>query len=426
MSTGEISFGTDLAGSAATGGSLTLGQTTFGWIDGFGGASGDQDWYLACVQAGVEYTIYVAGADFGEEVLPDAFLEIIDVDGDLIQSVGPDEAGEISYTFIPTESQYVYFNVGGLTSADTGAYSVTLLTAPDDHGGNFAGADPIQNAVAFSGLLGQFGDEDSFVFNAVAGVRYFWSVATDVTDLYATLDNAGHGRELSGVLPNGALGQFIAVQGGEYRISFSSSSLAGTGSYVGFLQAALTLDKTIIAGSTASDTLLGTAVGDEIWGWDGHDSLTGGSGADILLGNRGDDSLKGGAQADTLFGEEGNDVLAGGTGLDILAGGAGKDFFVFNAAVSKSNADRITDFNSKLDTFRIDNAFFKKVGPNGKLAADAFFRGKAAADKEDRIVYDKGTGSLFYDADGKGGVAQVKIATLANKASLALSDFIVI
>ena len=100
---------------------------------------------------------------------------------------------------------------------------------------------------------------------------------------------------------------------------------------------------------------------------------------------------------------------------------------MFDAKPHKStNVDRITDFRSKDDTFHLDNAYLKKVGPNGKLAKDAFHLGKKAADAEDRIVYDKATGALYYDADGAGGAGQVKIAVLAKNAKLVLSDFIVI
>ena len=66
------------------------------------------------------------------------------------------------------------------------------------------------------------------------------------------------------------------------------------------------------------------------------------------------------------------------------------------------------------------------IGSAGKLKADAFHLGKKAADAEDRVIYDKGTGNLYYDADGTGKIAAIKLAVLANKATLKLSDFFVI
>ena len=60
----------------------------------------------------------------------------------------------------------------------------------------------------------------------------------------------------------------------------------------------------------------------------------------------------------------------------------------------------------------------KAKSPKGpkKFKADMFVNGKKAQDPEDRIVYDRKTGSLYYDQDGTGSQAQVKIATLGNKA----------
>ena len=86
----------------------------------------------------------------------------------------------------------------------------------------------------------------------------------------------------------------------------------------------------------------------------------------------------------------------------------------------------MTDFFAKDDTVLLDNALLKTVGKNGKLAKDAFALGKKALDAEDRIVYDAATGNLFYDADGTGKIAAIKLAVLANKAKLSVSDFLVI
>jgi Ca2+-binding RTX toxin-like protein len=71
-------------------------------------------------------------------------------------------------------------------------------------------------------------------------------------------------------------------------------------------------------------------------------------------------------------------------------------------------------------------AVFAGFSHTGQLAADAFHLGSAAKDAEDRIIYHKATGGLFYDADGTGPEAQVQIAVLSNEAVLAASDFVVI
>ena len=86
----------------------------------------------------------------------------------------------------------------------------------------------------------------------------------------------------------------------------------------------------------------------------------------------------------------------------------------------------LTDFSVKDDTIFLDNAAMKAVGKNGKLAKDAFVLGKKALGAEDRIVYDAASGNLFYDADGSGKIAAIKLAMLANKAKLTFADFLVI
>ena len=61
------------------------------------------------------------------------------------------------------------------------------------------------------------------------------------------------------------------------------------------------------------------------------------------------------------------------------------------------------------------------------LDAGEFFARKGATkahDTDDRIVYNKTTGQLFYDADGSDGPAKAMLfATLSNKATLTTADF---
>jgi Ca2+-binding RTX toxin-like protein len=148
----------------------------------------------------------------------------------------------------------------------------------------------------------------------------------------------------------------------------------------------------------------------------GNDTVRGGKIGEFIDGGTGKDNLNGGL---------GNDKLLGGEGQDVLTGGLGKDTFIFGASPLATNADRVRDFSSADDTFQIKKAFFTAFMSNGKLSAGAFRVGASAADAEDRIVYNKATGNLYYDADGTGAEAQVLIATLTNKAKLTLSDFII-
>jgi serralysin len=62
----------------------------------------------------------------------------------------------------------------------------------------------------------------------------------------------------------------------------------------------------------------------------------------------------------------------------------------------------------------------------GALAPGAFRTAAAAADADDRIVYNSGTGALLFDVDGLGGAAGVQFATLSTGLALTASDFTVI
>ena len=78
-----------------------------------------------------------------------------------------------------------------------------------------------------------------------------------------------------------------------------------------------------------------------------------------------------------------------------------------------------------LDKIYLDNAVFGVLA-DGALAAGAFRSGTAAADADDRIIYNSATGALFYDADGNGAGAAVQFATLSTGLALSASDFLVI
>jgi cysteinyl-tRNA synthetase len=149
------------------------------------------------------------------------------------------------------------------------------------------------------------------------------------------------------------------------------------------------------------------------------------AGNDTVLGGKRSEAIYGGDGNDKLNGGLGSDILIGGAGKDTLTGGSGKDTFIFAATPLSANLDIVRDFSSADDTFKIKQSMFADIGPKGKLNADAFRIGASASDKEDRIIYHKATGSLYYDPDGTGPQAQVKIASLSNKAALALSDFII-
>ena len=166
---------------------------------------------------------------------------------------------------------------------------------------------------------------------------------------------------------------------------------------------------------TSADTSATTAASIDAGSLGYGISLTGNNGANILVGGAGNDSLYGNAGNDTMNGGTGNDTLDGGLGADTLRGGAGADSFVFNTALNAaSNVDTITDFVSGSDHIALSKMIFAGTA-TGALGSAAFYASAvatAAHDSSDRIIYNTTTGDLYYDADGSGGIAAVKFATL--------------
>ena len=143
------------------------------------------------------------------------------------------------------------------------------------------------------------------------------------------------------------------------------------------------------------------------------------------FGNYRDNRITGNGIGNRLEGKEGNDVIDGKYGGDVLVGGLGADTFVFSTAPGAANVDQILDFQPGVDRIALDDAAFAGLTP-GALAAEAFAVGTAAADADDRILYDPATGALRFDADGVGGVEAVVFATVQPGAALTVSDFAVI
>lgn len=216
-----------------------------------------------------------------------------------------------------------------------------------------------------------------------------------------------------------------------------------------------------VNGTTAANVIDGGAGADRMVGLGGDDTYIVDNAGDVVIEGAGDGSdtiqtsvdftlgsaaeieclivtgsanvsLTGNAIVNTITGNAGANKVYGGLGNDILRGGSGKDTFVFDTRTDKStNVDRLHDFSVKDDSIHLDNKIFTKLGSGSlskpkKFASDMFVKGTAAKDQEDRIVYDNKTGALYYDQDGTGSKAQVKIATLNKGLGLTYNDFFVI
>lgn len=161
-----------------------------------------------------------------------------------------------------------------------------------------------------------------------------------------------------------------------------------------------------VLGSQSSDTLRGDA---------GANRLDGGDGFDVLIGREGNDTLLGGT---------GDDHLVGGLGNDALNGGAGQDHFYFVDALVAGNVDTISDYEAGWDLIHLAKEVFS--GLNMGIIQEANFRiGTAAADFDDRIIYDSATGKLYFDSDGSGVAAAVQFAQVDPGLALSNIDFYV-
>lgn len=122
-----------------------------------------------------------------------------------------------------------------------------------------------------------------------------------------------------------------------------------------------------------------------------------------LEGTAFNDELLGDAGANKIVGLEGDDYLRGRAGNDQLTGGAGSDVFHFEAPGAANGVDQVADFGAgdSLEFYTSDG-----YDPNA-----GFTVGKVAVGAGPQFVYDN-MRTLYYDADGAGGAAAIKIAVI--------------
>jgi Ca2+-binding RTX toxin-like protein len=244
------------------------------------------------------------------------------------------------------------------------------------------------------------------------------------------------GRPLSGVFRVG-----VNADSFDEQTSPIVRALAGGGFVVTYMSESIDNDDTGIAarifgrGTTGDDRLTVDVTG-TMAGLGGNDTLTGdtrgngligGIGNDVLSGLGGADRLTGGAGLDQVVGGDGNDTLNGSQGNDTLTGGQGADHFVFANGTGATNRDTITFFDST-DMIVLDNAIFVALGAAGALSATMFkmIGAGGVVDADDRVIYDRGTGVLSYDANGSGAGGRIAIADIDNRPIMTAADFLVI
>ncbi len=152
-----------------------------------------------------------------------------------------------------------------------------------------------------------------------------------------------------------------------------------------------------------------------------------GMGSDSIIGAKGNDFLVGGGGDDFLYGKKGDDSFIGGGGNDYMEGGKGSDKFIFAAALNAAtNVETIAGFKHDSDVLRIDDAFFAGL-TLGALGNTVFTTTNMAADADDRIIYNKDSGELSFDANGGDRSDAVLFARLVGSPdNLDAGDFLVI
>lgn len=139
-------------------------------------------------------------------------------------------------------------------------------------------------------------------------------------------------------------------------------------------------------------------------------------------------NLIGNEFANTVRGNAGANVLNGLDGNDTLIGLGGRDTFAFSTALGSFNVDHLSDFSAIDDTIQLSKGIFTALSA-GTLVASAFKDLSVAGakiDANDRILYNKTTGALYYDADGNGSKAAVQFTVIDTKVALTHTDFFVV
>ena len=87
--------------------------------------------------------------------------------------------------------------------------------------------------------------------------------------------------------------------------------------------------------------------------------------------------------------------------------------------------DTFTDFQVGIDEIWVPNTWAS--GFTGEFLTAAQFRSGAgvttANTAAQRLIYNTTTGDVFFDVDGNGATAAVKLATLQNLAAIQFDDF---
>jgi len=137
-------------------------------------------------------------------------------------------------------------------------------------------------------------------------------------------------------------------------------------------------------------------------------------------------TLRGNEFGQIVAGNNAVNVLDGRDGNDTLVGLGGNDTFAFTTPLDgTNNVDTVRDFSSGSDKIGLASDVFAGVTDGGILAGE-FVLGTAAADADDRLIYDRASGRMFYDPDGTGASNATLFAQFAAGTLVTVGDFVVV
>jgi len=282
-----------------------------------------------------------------------------------------------------------------------------------------AGDDALDGGIGADLLIGGSGNDSYHV--------------DDAGDLVVETDSNGSDfvvSTISYVLPDHV--EKLQLTGSGYGSTQSYESLNGTGN---------ALDNEV-TGNAGNNHLRSLGGNDSLYDVGGADTLEGGSGDDMYyiesINSTVVEAANGGKDIAFLmfhvtdlqavdFGKLKNVEIFHFANFDsgkyaILEDG---EFFIIDDKLNAKKPNDLDDFEVKEDTIGLSKAIFSKISKKGALKKDAFWTGSKAHDKDDRIIYDKKAGDLYYDADGSGSRKAIKFADVDKNLKMTASDFLV-
>lgn len=286
-----------------------------------------------------------------------------------------------AYIATATGTKATVMNDGKIIGGGVGVYSVGPGDLKVENTGDINGVSAGIYAVVLNAGSKPGPDivNDGSIVGDVAGI---YSAATGMR---TTITNKSDGLIEGGTVDGAPSGAAIGILGGSFKLK-NDGKIKGD-----ILSTDFANDKVVNSGKIKGDVYLGA----------GNDTYKSKDG-----------------KAGLLNGQEGNDKFVLGSKADKL---------VFDTALNAAtNVDRVKNFEHGKDQAFLDQTIFTALSGPGQLLNSEFRKGASAQDADDHIIYQKGTGALFYDADGTGGIAQVKFAQFDAGQKLTASDFVVI